>query len=286
MKVAYQGLAGAFSEAAAAALLPEAALVPERTFADVFAALSSGRVDAAVVPLENSHAGSVVEVYDQLLQHREITMFAEAMVRVKYGLLGVPGATLADIKTVRSHPQSLAQCDEWLRAHHIRPVVAFDNAGAAAEVAEAKDKSVAGLASRRAARRYGLEILADGIETSKDNVTRFVAIAPAAAQGYGAEVPAGLRGGRLKTSVVYALKNRPGALIQSLQPFATANVQLTKIESRPSKAAPWDYVFYLDFEGDPTVSPATEALALMKRCCAWIQVFGTYPAATTLLEPD
>ena len=286
MKVAYQGLAGAFSEAAAAALFPAAALVPERTFADVFAALGDRRVDAAVVPLENSHAGSVVEVYDQLLTHRDVTMVAEAMVRVKYCLLGVPGAALGTIKRVRSHPQSLAQCDEWLRTHGIEPVVAFDNAGAAAEVAAAKDPAVGGLASRRAGRRYGLVALAEGIETAKDNVTRFVAIALAPDGTLETEIPAALRRGPRKTSIVYATRNEPGALTRSLQPFATAGLQLTKIESRPSKAAPWDYVFYLDFEGDPAASPAKEALELMRTCCAWIQVFGTYPAATTQLEPD
>lgn len=286
MKIAYQGLAGAYSEAAGASLFPGDELVPKHTFVEVFAAVRSGEVDGAVVPVENSHAGSVVEVYDQMLQHLDLTIVAEAMVRVKYCLLGVPGATLEGIKAVRSHPQSLAQCDEWLRAHHIEPVVAFDNAGAAAEVAAAKDLTVAGLASRRAGRRYGLSVLAEGVETAKDNVTRFVAVVPRPDPAIVARIPAALRAGPLKTSLIYAMDNTPGALTRSLEPFATAGLQLTKIESRPSKAAPWDYVFYLDFEGDPTTSPAREALALMRTCCAWIQVLGTYPAATTVLEPD
>ena len=286
LTVAYQGMAGAFSEAAAAALFPEARLEGQRTFAEVFSAVAERRVDAAVVPLENSHAGSVVEVYDQLLQHRTVTMVAEAMVRVRYCLLGVPGATLAQITAVRSHPQSLSQCDEWLRAHRIEPIVAFDNAGAAAEVAAAKDRSVAGLASRRAGRHYGLAVLADAIETAKDNVTRFVAIALEPDGSLALRVPAALRTGPRKTSLVYATRNEPGALTGSLAPFAAAGLQLTKIESRPSKAAPWDYVFYLDFEGDPEVRQAGEALDRLRAVCAWVQVLGTYAAATKVLEPD
>jgi len=286
LKIAYQGTAGAFSEAAAAALFPDAGLEGVRTFADVFSAVGERRVGAAVVPLENSHAGSVVEVYDQLLQHRTMTMIAEVMVRVRYCLLGVPGATLERIRKVRSHPQSLAQCDEWLRERRIEPVVAFDNAGAAAEVAAAKDPTVAGLASRRAGRRYGLTVLADAIETAKDNVTRFVAIALEPDGSLATRVPEALRNGPRKTSLVYATKNEPGALTRSLAPFAAAGLQLTKIESRPSKAAPWDYVFYLDFEGDPAVRQAREALDRMRTVCAWVQILGTYAAATKVLEPD
>ncbi len=286
MKIAYQGLAGAYSEAACAALFPGAEYVGQRTFLDVFDALTSGSADAAVLPMENSHAGSVVEVYDLLHARRGITIVAEAIVRVRYCLLGVPGATIADVKRVRSHPQSLSQCAEWLREHSIEPEVAFDNAGAAAEVAAARERSVAGLASRRAGRHYGLNVLAEGVETSPNNFTRFVAVVPEGQIARASAIPAALRSGPLKTSLIYALQNMPGALTRSLQPFATAGLQLTKIESRPSKDGPWDYVFYLDFEGDPASSPATEALALMKTCCRWIEVFGTYPAATTPLEPD
>src|SRR5439155_1223715 len=197
VNVAYQGLAGAFSEAAATALFPEAALVPRRTFAEVFGALASGEADVAVVPVENTHAGSVADVYDLLRHHHENTIVAELILRVRHSLLGVRGARLEDVR-----------------------------------------------------------------------------IAPS------------LRRGPIKTSLAYKTANLPGALVRSLQPFATAWIQLSKIESRPSRAAPWDYVFYLDFEGDPAAWPAREALALMKTCCEWIQVLGTYPAATEVLEPD
>ena len=284
--IAYQGLAGAFSEAAAAALFPGASLLPRRTFAEVFAALDAHEANAAVVPVENTHAGSVADVYDLLRQHNGAKVVAEAIVRVRHCLLGVPGSRLGDIRVARSHPQALAQCEDFLRRHDIRPEVAFDTAGAAAEVADAKDPAVAAVASRRAAERYGLEVLADSIETSNDNFTRFFAVAPEAEREVATLIPAALRKGPTKTSLVYKTANLPGALVRSLQPFATAWIQLSKIESRPSRAAPWDYVFYLDFEGDPTAWPAKEALALMRTCCEWIQQLGTYQAATEVLEPD
>ena len=286
MSVAYQGLAGAFSEAAAAALFPADPLVPQRTFAQVFATLESGEAAAAIVPVENTHAGAVADVYDLLLAHRSVHIVAEAVVRVRHCLLGVPGATLKGVRVARSHPQALAQVEAFLRRHAIEPEVAYDTAGAAAEIAERGDRAVAAVASRRAATRYGLDVLAESIETAAENFTRFFALARADDDGVAERIPAAFRAGPSKTSLAYATANIPGALIRSLQPFATAGIQLTKIESRPSRAAPWDYVFYLDFEGDPALSPAAEALALMRVCCTWIQVLGTYPAATTVLDPD
>jgi len=284
--VAYQGLAGAFSEAAAAALFPGASLMPRRTFAEVFAALEAHEVDAAVVPVENTHAGSVADVYDLLRQHTGAKVVAEVIVRVRHCLLAARGARIEDIRVARSHPQALAQVEDFLRRHKIQPEVAFDTAGAAAEVAELKDPTVAAVASRRAAERYGLDVLEDSIETSTDNFTRFFAVAAEGDQEIADRIPALLRKGPTKTSLVYKTANLPGALVRSLQPFATAWLQLSKIESRPSRSAPWDYVFYLDFEGDPTAWPAKEALALMRTCCEWIQPLGTYHAATEVLEPD
>ena len=286
MKVAYQGLAGAYSEAATIALFPQDAPVPARTFGEAFAALESSAVGAAVVPVENTHVGSVVDVYDLLRGHAGLQVVAEAVVRVRHCLLAKPGATLGGITTARSHPQALAQVDEFLRARHIEPVVAYDTAGAAAEVAAGDDTTVAAVASKRAARHYGLTVLAEAIETTPDNFTRFFALARRGDEYPTGRIPDELRMGPRKTSLAYATANSPGALTRSLQPFATAGLQLTKIESRPSRAAPWDYVFYLDFEGDPTRTPGTEAIALMKTCCAWVQVLGTYRAATTVLDPD
>jgi prephenate dehydratase len=286
MKIAYQGAPGAMSEAATAALFPSGDPVPRDAFADVFEALAAREVDAVVVPVENSQAGAVADVYDRLQRHRDLKIVAEALLRVRFHLLGVPGTRLDDVRVARSHPQALPQVEGFLREHSIRPVVAFDTAGAAAEVAELKDRTVTAVASIRAAERYGLAVLARSIETSPDNMTRFFALARTGDTDAERAIPSSLRAGPPKTSLVYASANVPGALVRSLQPFATAGIQLTKIESRPSRAQPWDYVFYLDFDGDPAVSPATEAMALMRTCCAWLHVLGTYPAATTVLEPD
>jgi prephenate dehydratase len=286
MSVAYQGVAGAFSEAAAASLFPQTQLLACRTFAEVFDALEGSRVDAAVVPVENTHAGAVVDVYDLLREHRGAVVVAEAIVHVRHSLLAIHGASLDGVKVARSHPQALAQSDEFLRAHRIQPEGAYDTAGAALEVAQRNDPTVAAIASARAAEKYDLVVLAKGIETSADNYTRFFALARRGDGAAARRVSPDHLAGPVKTSIVYTTKNVPGALTRSLQPFATAGLQLTKIESRPSRAAAWDYVFYLDFEGDPSESPGREALALLRTCCEWIEVLGTYPAATTILTPD
>ncbi|HET8567926.1 MAG TPA: prephenate dehydratase [Candidatus Limnocylindria bacterium] len=283
LRVAFQGVAGAYSESAAAALFPSATLLPHASFDAAFAALRDAAADAAVVPVENSYAGPVADVFDLLRGDERIRVLAEALVRVRHCLLGPPGATLGGVRAARSHPQALAQSDAFLRERGIRAEIAFDTAGAAAEVAERGDPAIAAIASRRAAERYGLTVLAEDIESAADNITRFLAVARDAAHAAG--VPAALRAGPPKTSLAFTALNVPGALVRALQPFATAGVQLSRIESRPSRVAAWDYVFYVDFEGDPAVAPAAEALALMRHACAWVQVIGTYPAATTVIDP-
>ena len=287
MNVAYQGAPGAYSEIAAATLFPNTDLVAERTFMDVFASLRSGAAGVAVVPVENTHAGSVLDVYDLLRTQDDVRVIAEVIVRVRHCLLALPGTRLEDVRTARSHPHALAQVDTFLRARGIRAEVAYDTAGAAHDIALGSDHTVAAVASRGAARHYGLEVLAEGIETTADNFTRFFAVARADDLAAAGRLAPSTAVGPLKTSLVYATKNVPGALVRSLQPFATAGLQLAKIESRPSRAAAWEYVFYLDFEGDPAASPAREALALMRTCCEWVHVLGTYRAATTItVETD
>jgi prephenate dehydratase len=283
VKVAYQGAPGAYSEIAAGNLFPAEQLVPQRTFDDVFAALQQGDVRTAVVPVENTHAGAVVDVYDLLRTHSDFTVLAEAVVRVSHCLLALPGTKLDDIRTARSHPQALSQVDTFLREHGIRPEVAYDTAGAAQDIARGTDRSLAAVASRRAASHYGLAILAEAIETTADNYTRFFAIAHADDKDAAGWVDPAAVAGPAKTSLVYATKNVPGALLRSLQPFAVTGIQLTKIESRPSRNSPWDYVFYLDFEGDPASQHVADALEVMRASCAWVRVLGTYRAATSVV---
>jgi prephenate dehydratase len=284
MRVAYQGVPGAFSEATARALFPNAEAMSRETFADVFEALERGEADAAVVPVENSYAGAVADVYDLLRRHSSCRIVGEALLRVRHHLLGVRGAKLIEVRSARSHPQALAQVEPFLREHGIRAVVASDTAGAAEEVARLSDRRVAAVASRGAAERYGLDVLAASIESAPDNMTRFFAVTTAEAPAVTAAIPDALRSGEPKTSLAYATANVPGALVRSLEPFAAKGVQLTKIESRPSREAAWDYVFYLDFLGDAALGPAAEALALMRPSCAWVHILGTYAAAGSVLE--
>ncbi len=279
LKVAYQGAPGAYSEECADALFPVAELVPIRTFREVFAALEGSNVDAAVLPVENSLAGAVVDVYDLLNQHRVLTISAEAILPVRHCLVAVPGARLEDVRVARSHPQALAQVEPWLRAHGIEPEVAYDTAGAAAEIAARRDPRVAAVASRRAAEHRSLAILAEDLAPPDQNFTRFFALTRRDDTATSAAIPAARRGGPPKTSLVFAVRDAPGALVRALQPFATAGVNLAKIESRPSRAQPWDYVFYLDLHGDPDDSPTKEALALLRLTAAWVEVLGTYPMA-------
>lgn len=277
MKVAYQGAPGAYSEESASALFPGAELVPTRSFAEVFASLEERCVDAAVLPVENSIAGAVVDVYDLLRHHRGLTISAEAILRVRHCLLGIPGARLEDVRVARSHPQALAQVEPWLRTHDIVPEVAFDTAGAAAELRGRADPTIAAVASKRAAERLGLVVLAEGL--ADENFTRFFALVRSAEPAAAEAIPLERRAGPPKTSLAFAVRDQPGALVRALQPFATAGVNLAKIESRPSRAAPWDYVFYLDLHGDVAASPAREAVALLRLTAAWVEVLGTYPMA-------
>ncbi len=279
LNVAYQGAPGAYSEECADALFPVAELVPIRTFPEVFTALERSNVDAAVVPVENSLAGAVVDVYDLLRQHRALTISAEAILPIRHCLVAVQGAKLEDVRVARSHPQALAQVDPWLRAHGIEPEVAYDTAGAAAEVAARRDPHVAAVASRRAAEHRSLAILAEDLSPADQNFTRFFALTRRDDRATSEAIPPGRRDGSPKTSLVFAVRDQPGTLVRALQPFATAGVNLAKIESRPSRAAPWDYVFYLDLHGDPATSPTREALALLKLTAAWVEILGTYPMA-------
>jgi len=282
MRVAYQGTAGAYSEECAALLFPVAELVGQRTFAAAFDDLQQGRADAAVLPVENSTAGAVSDVYDLLLHHEDITVVGEAILPVRHCLLGLPGSTLDGIRAARSHPQALAQSEAFLRDHGIEPRESYDTAGATDEVRQAADLSVAAVASRRAGERAGLVVLAADIQTVVDNSTRFFALARSGDAPQTA-IPSALRAGDPKTSLVFETHDQPGALVRALQPFATAGVNLAKIESRPSRDRPWTYVFYLDIHGDIADSPAREALALLRTCCSWVRVLGTYPMATPSL---
>ncbi len=276
MKIAFQGEIGAFSEEAARALFPEAEPTPCPSFEAVFDAVASGAAARGVIPIENSLFGSVHVNYD-LLRARDLRITAEHHLRVRHCLMALPGVTLADVRTVYSHPQALGQCAAFLRERlpHAEAVPAYDTAGAAKMVAAEDRRDAAAIAGAQAAAEYGLEVLAESIESNHQNFTRFLALARQA----DAPVPAS-DGAPLKTSIVYAQReNVPGCLFKSLAVFALRDIDLFKIESRPLVGSPGQYLFYLDLAGSVADAPVRRALDHLGEIAAFVKVLGSYPRA-------
>ena len=270
VKVAFQGERGAFSEDAAAKLFGRTIdFSPCIRLKAVFELVSQDKVEFGVVPLENSQAGSINETYDLLLAY-PLNIFSEVILRVSHCLMALPGQKLADITTIYSHPQALAQCAEFLSKLNVEIMPSYDTAGSAKMIKEKKLKNCAAIASRRAADLYELEILAPEIETSANNYTKFVAISKQKAK------PAQ----KNKTSLVFATEHKPGSLYRILGIFATRNINLAKLESRPSRTKPWEYVFYADFEGHVDGKVYQEAMKELQRETIFIRILGSYPQAT------
>jgi prephenate dehydratase len=275
-KVAFQGVAGAYSEEAARQYFgPEVQTVPGKRLSDIFSAVEGGDADYAMLPIENAVAGSVTESYELLVEH-DLRVRAEVILRVRHMLLGVPGAKLSDLKRVRSHPQALAQCERYLTRRGLEPLPAFDTAGSARELAEHPDPESGAIASALAAELYGLEILDRNVEDLAFNYTRFFVL--------GLEDPP--RSQRSKTSLVFTTRHQPGALYESLGEFARRSINLTKIESRPRRNHPWQYLFYLDFEGHWQDAECEAALMALLRRSSFVKLLGSYPAATTPVGDD
>jgi prephenate dehydratase len=270
MKVAYQGEPGAYSESAVRRLFPDAEPLPCDTVRLVFSRVTSGEATFGVVPLENSQAGSVNETYD-LLQHTTLLQIVgEAVVRVDHALLGVPGARLEQIRRARSHWQALAQCEEFLSSMRIEPVPVHDTAGAARQIAAEAIRDEAAIASVAAAKNFGLAVLAERIQTEKENFTKFAVL------GAG---DAGL-GTANKTSLVLAVLDEPGSLLGALQPFASRGINLHKLESRPRRGKPFEYLMYMDVMAGEEDARLQEALQEVERYTSMIRVLGSYPSAS------
>jgi prephenate dehydratase len=269
MKVAYQGEPGAYSERAVGSLFGDAEALPCATVRLVFSRVTSGEADFGVVPLENSQAGSVNETYELLLHTNLLRLVGEAIVRIDHALLGLPGARLEGIRRAHSHWQALAQCEEFLASMRIEPVPTHDTAGAARMVAEAANTDDAAIASVDAGGRFGLIVLAERIQTEKENFTKFGVI--------GAADPA--LGGHDKTSLVMAVLDEPGSLLGALQPFAERGINLHKLESRPRRGKPFEYVMYVDVMAagdDPALLGALDEVAAHT---SMVRVLGSYRAA-------
>jgi len=269
MKVAYQGEPGAYSERAVGVLFPNATPLPCETIRLTFSRVTSGEADFGVVPVENSQAGSVNESYDLLLRSSLVQVVGEVVIRVDHALLAPSGTRLERVQRAYSHWQALAQCEEFLTTHHIDPVPVHDTAGGARMVAERGRTDEAAIASVEAGAKLGLAVLAEHIQTHPDNLTKFGVIGTR---------DAGL-GPANKTSLVMAGDDRPGSLFRALQPLADHGVNLTKLESRPRRGAPFEYVFYIDLDGSTDDPNVAEALDLVRLHTSMLKVLGSYPAS-------
>jgi len=269
--VAYLGPEGTFSERAARAHFGGAAdLVPVATIHEVFAAVERGRARLGIVPIENSTEGMVGPTLDALVAS-PLRIVAERRVLVRQALLS-RAAHLSDVRRLVSHPQSLAQCREWIarRLPEVPAIEVASNALAAARAA--RSPSTAAIASRDAAGRYGLRVLAEDIQDAANNVTRFVVLSPAGGP---------TESGADKMSVLFSVRNRPGALFRALEPLARERVDLCKLESRPMRGRTWEYLFFIDLRGPIEGAKVTRALAAMERECILFKILGAYAEART-----
>jgi prephenate dehydratase len=270
VRVAFQGERGAYSEMAALQYFPKAALVPCKSFADAFLAAEKSQVDFAVIPVENSIEGSVGEANDLLLRTR-LKAIGEVYQRVHHCLIANRGVAIKDIRRAYSHPQALGQCRQYLQKKKIEAMPAYDTAGAVKMVKEQGAKDIAAIASRRAAELYGMKILQEGIEDRKSNYTRFLVLARTAGKARAK--------GQYKTSMIFSVKHVPGALFGILGEFAIRRLNLTKIESRPTKETPWEYNFYVDFEGHVDDRAVKQVMRIVRAKTSYLKVLGSYRKA-------
>ena len=268
MKIAIQGELGAFSHEAALRMVPRCTVVPCARSAEVFDRVGKGSVGGTVIPIENTLAGSVAEHYDLLLSH-DVFIESEFPLRIVHNVIAAPGVRFADLRRVYSHPVALDQCRDFFRRNpKIEPVAFYDTAGSVKHVVDNGLRDAAGIAGRQAAAVYGAKILKAGIEDDKQNFTRFFFI----------RKRRHVRPGANKTSVAFSVKNLPGALFKALSVFALRDISLSKIESRPVRGRPWEYVFYVDIlRGEDQA--ARNALRHLGEVADLVKVLGIYPAA-------
>jgi len=264
VRLAYQGEPGAYSEAAALQFGgPQAETLPCKSFEDVFDAVSRQKATHGVVPLENSIGGTIHRNYDLLLDH-DLTISGEVELDVVHCLQALPGTKIGDVTVVYSHPQALAQCERYLKELGASVEAVYDTAGGAKLVAEKKLAGAAALASRRAADVFGLEVLQEAVQDFEYNITRFAII--------GGAPPADAN----KTTIVFALPSTPGALFKALSVFALRDINLTKLESRPMRGRPWEYLFYVEVDAPRSDLGCARALTHLAEFARWTRVLGTY----------
>lgn len=270
MRIAIQGEPGSFSHEAAMKMVADAVIVPCALSAHVFAALEDGKVDAAVIPIENSLAGSVAEHFDLLLQ-KDVLVEGETLLRIRHNLIGLSGTQISDIDRVFSHPVALAQCKQFLAGYPRMESYAFyDTAGSVKQMVELRDRHAAAIASAAAAEYYGAQILQANIEDNPENFTRFFLVRRAA--------EADIDSASNKISLAFSVENRPGSLVAALKEFAALGANMTKIESRPVHGKPWEYIFYTDCQ-IPSADYTPRILAALEPHCAMVKLLGCYREA-------
>jgi prephenate dehydratase len=275
-RVAYQGERGAFSEEAVLAYFASPVALAVPSWRSVFESIADGSVDSGVVAIENSLGGSIRETYD-LLYEFGLSITGEVTVPVRLALMALPGQTLDDIERVYSHPQGIAQADEFLRTRPWQVMTAYNTAGSAKMIRDRDERGAAAVASARVAAIYGLEILARDVQSGEENHTRFAVLSRTG------DLPATwvrqLPVRPPKTTLVFATRNVPGSLWRCLGCFAERGINLSSLESRPSRAARWEYVFWADLDAavdEPALIAAFEAL---REHAAMVRVLGSYPRA-------
>jgi prephenate dehydratase len=267
-RVAFQGELGAFSQQAAHRIFgPHLQPLPCLAFEDVFRRLVRGKADFAVIPIENSLAGSIHQNFDLLAKH-SLESIGETYVRIEHHLIANPRARMADIRQVYSHPVALAQCRTFLGSLRAAEEVSFyDTAGSVKFIRDKHLSNAAAVASADAARMYGMKILKRNIEDDRENYTRFLALARRGRVPHGGA----------KTSLVFSLRNEPGALFKALSVFALRDINLTKIESRPIRGRRWEYLFYVDLQSDIRSRQCVNALRHLQEMTAYFKILGSYP---------
>jgi prephenate dehydratase len=268
VRIAFQGESGAYSEAAAIRFSDHADLLPCESFDDVFTAVATGKATHGILPVENSIGGSIHRNYDLLLEH-DLPIVGEVVLDITHNLLVLPGTTMEQVKKIYSHPQALAQCERFLRSlPGVSVEATYDTAGSAKLVKEKGLKDAAAIASDRAAQVFGLEILKPEIQDFSDNITRFLIVSRTADSDLQAD----------KTTVVFSLPNEPGSLFKALSVFALREIDLTKIESRPIRGRPWEYLFYVDLPVGRHDLRCARALVHLAEFARSMRTLGSYPS--------
>ena len=266
VNISFQGERGAYSEAAAKSFFDEIETIPFTTFADVLENTSKGNSEYSILPVENSLEGSVGESYD-LLYSTSLNVIGEIYHRVEHCLIGI--GKLEDVDTVYSHPQALGQCRKFIEEHNMKTIPTYDTAGSVKIVKELNKKNCACIASKTSSSIYNMPIMSENIANNSNNYTRFLILSKKESTQTEND----------KTSIIFSIKHEPGSLFRIIENFHQNNVNLTKIESRPTKSNTWEYNFYVDFEGNEKNPKILEMLEKIKQESLFMKVLGSYHSA-------